>query len=388
MRLRRVRARTVTLKNYRNHEHTTLVCADGINVLVGNNGEGKTNALEGISHLCLTKSFFGSNDRTALQRGKEEFELIGEFVSDRSISFINRAQYDSRSGQKSFWINKSLVEKFSSLIGQFPVVVLSPESGRITTGGPADRRKFLDFVISQASKLYLEDLLEYRRILKQRNKILFDARLARSDPSQLLEPWDESLVATGSRVVSKRREFLKEFSPHITSSYTQLAGRGEVPMLGYEPSVGRLDADSQEAVRREFERKLADRQVEERQLGTTVVGPHRDELELRLSGLDLRKFASQGQHKSFLIALKVAEFCYLKERCSETPMLLLDDIFSELDAERSARLLGVIQRLGQSFISTTGLTMFPQTFEWSGLNKKVLIRGGAVYEGEASQGGN
>lgn len=378
-----MRVRTVTLRNYRNHAQTTLACAEGVNVCVGDNGAGKTNALEGISYLCLTKSFFGSNDRTALQNGKPEFSLYGEFVSDRGITFHNQATYDSRTAQKSFSINKSPVERFSSVIGQFPVVVLSPESADITAGGPSSRRKFLDFVISQANRVYLEDLLEYRRILKQRNKILFDARILRTDATDLLGPWDESLITTGSRLMLRRRQFIEEFSSHMASAYRSLAGELEIPQLLYAPLVGNRSEGSLEDVQKEFQDELRHIQTDERHAGTTLVGPHRDEMELRLGELDLRKFASQGQHKTFLIALKVAEFFYLKERCNETPMLLLDDIFSELDPHRSARLLDLIGGLGQTFITTTSVSMFPSTYQWSGSNRKFIIRGGAVEYGKA-----
>lgn len=373
-----MKLRTVTLNQYRNHAHTTMECGEEINALVGKNGEGKTNALEGISYLCLTKSFFGNTDRTALQQGKEIFSVEGEFVSDAGIAYHVFAQYDSRTAEKLFSINRLPVDRFSSVIGQFPVVILSPESNGITARGPGERRKFLDFVISQASKMYLEDLLEYRRIVKQRNRILLNTQSTRSDYSELLEPWDETLVMTGCRITQRREMFLQEFRPHLLRVYESLTGSDEMPWLDYRASIKAETGASLDVLREMFWKELHKRRGEERQVSTTLVGPHRDEMELTLDNLDLRKYASQGQHKTFLIALKVAEFFYLREHKGETPILLLDDVFSELDAGRAARVLEMLGNLGQAFITATDLQLAPEGFAWGGKNRKFFVQHGAV----------
>lgn len=379
-----MRLKSLRLRNFRNHAETTIHCCDQTNVFLGENGEGKTNILEAISYLCLTKSFFGSNDSTVLQIEKPDFELNGQIQSDGETSYHIRALYSGDTKEKTFSINKSPVEKFSSVVGQFPVVILSPESGAVTFGAPADRRKFMDFVIAQSSKLYLEDLLEYRRILKQRNKILLDAKLQRTDCSELLEPWDNGLVERGALLMQRRWNFVQEFHPHIVQAQRLLSDETETPLLQYHPSVAADSFKEQGDIRERFYNALRRAKNEERRTGSTTVGPHKDELEFTINNLGLRKFASQGQHKTFLIALKTAEFFYLRERCTETPILLLDDVFSELDNHRSKKLLELIHTLGQTFITATNENIFPANFDWTESNRKFFVHRGAVAYDEAS----
>ena len=262
------------------------------------------------------------------------------------------------------------------------MVVLSPESGEITTGGPADRRRFLDFVISQASKVYLEDLLEYRRVLRQRNRVLFEGKVSRTDASDLLEPWNQELVDRGVRIVHRRNLFLEELQPLVAESYSSIAGRAENPMMRYESSVGTENLTSEEAIRQAFVKELKRKASEEKRFGITLVGPHRDELLLEINNLGVRSHASQGQHKTFLIALKVAEFLYLQSKRNERPILLLDDIFTELDGQRAEKLLALTGSVGQSFITTTSGSVFPADFNWANENKRFVVHGGTVeHEG-------
>ncbi|MBI3788313.1 MAG: DNA replication/repair protein RecF [Ignavibacteriales bacterium] len=378
-----MRLKSLRLRNFRNHTETAIQCCDKTNVFLGENGEGKTNILEAISYLCLTKSFFGSSDSTALQLGKSGFELNGEIHSDGEITYHTKVSYDGDPREKMFSINKSPVEKFSSVIGQFPIVILSPEGSSVTFGMPADRRKFMDFVISQSSKLYLEDLLEYRRILKQRNKILLDAKLQRTDCSELLEPWDNGLVERGALLMQRRWNFVQEFYPHIVIAHRLLSEEAETPSLQYHPSVAVDSFEEQGVIRDQLFDALRQARNEERRTGSTTVGPHKDELDFTINNLELRKFASQGQHKTFLVALKTAEFFYLRERCNETPLLLLDDVFSELDSHRSKQLLELIHSLGQTFITATNESLFPANFDWTESNRKFFVHQGAVVYDEA-----
>jgi len=369
------------IRNFRNHEHTILECADGINAILGNNGEGKTNIVEAVSYLCLTKSFYASGDAVVLQIGKQSFEIHGQFVSDSQVQKSVSASYETSTARKSVAINTSPVETFSSIIGQFPVVVLSPEQSGITFGAPSERRKFLDLVVSQSSKLYLDRLLNFRRILRQRNRVLLQGKLTRKDCSKALEPWNESFAQAGSELMVRRETFVREFQRYMVEAYEQLAGSHEKPSLKYEPSVSGLELEEPDSVRETLHQELNRHFDEECRTGTTVAGPHRDELDFRVNGLALRKFASQGQHKTFLVALKLAEFFYLKECCRETPILLLDDVFSELDGQRSQRLLSLVEPLGQVFITTTDERMFAGN-SWSGKNRKIFIREGEIVNAE------
>jgi len=371
----------IRLEQFRNHSRTALQCGDTMNIFLGDNGEGKTNILEAVSYLCLTKSFYAGNDRVATRIGNEYFIVEGDLHSDRGVDFSVRVAFDAVNAEKKFLVNNAEVETLSSVIGRFPVVILSPEGGAVTFGAPADRRKFIDLAISQANKRYFEELLEYRRVLKQRNKVLFDARMSRQDYSDVIEPWTKNLVEHGTQLIVKRREFLREFSPYIADAFQQLTGEQETPALHYAPSVTLDEGSAAPEIENRFSTQLQEQFVEERRAATTLVGPHRDEIEFTINGRDLRKFASQGQHKTFLVALKVAEFFYLKEQCSETPLLLLDDVFSELDEHRSHRLLGMVRRLGQTFITSTSEHVFADALEWGNGAKKFFVRQGVVsYE--------
>lgn len=375
-----MKIRRIHVQNFRNHTHSSASFGGGINAVLGENGEGKTNLLEAISYLCLTKSFFGSSDAVVLQVGENRFELAGELEAENGIQYTIATTYDRERAEKKVSINRAVVGSFSEVIGSFPVVVLSPESGAITTGGPADRRKFVDFVISQSSKVYLEDLLEYRRVLRQRNRVLFDGKVTRSDCSELLEPWDEELIDRGVRITHRRNIFLKELQPLVAEAYAGVAGKEESPSITYQPSLQRAANADEGQLREQFKEELRRTAAEERKLGLTLVGPHRDELQLRIQGLDVRSHASQGQHKTFLVALKMAEFLYLEAKRNERPILLLDDIFTELDAHRAGRLLALTESTGQAFITATSDSVFPADFDWSGSHKRFVVRQGTIED--------
>lgn len=377
-----MKIRDLHVRKFRNHTQTDVVFAGGVNALMGQNGAGKTNLLEAISYLCLTKSFFGSAEGVALQIGENGFEISGELEGDAGFRHNVAVTYNHAEKEKDFFIDRAKVERFSSVVGQFPVVVLSPESGGITTGGPADRRRFLDFVISQGSKVYLEDLLEYRRVLRQRNRVLSESKAARTDGSDLLEPWNQELVDRGARIVHRRSTFLQDLLPLVVESYGSIAGRVENPTMEYEPSVICKGPASEEEIRRAFAEELKRKATEEKRFGISLVGPHRDELRLNINSQDVRSHASQGQHKTFLIALKIAEFLYLQSKRNERPILLLDDIFTELDKHRAEKLLALTESVGQAFITTTSDSIFPADFNWVDSNKRFVVQRGKVeHEG-------
>ena len=361
------------LRSFRNHNETAFEFGSQINVLLGENGQGKTNALEALSFLCLTKSFYASADATVMQQEKKFFEIKSTLESDEGKEFQVRVTYDDVKKEKKFTINGADVEKFSTVIGMFPVVILSPENNSITFGSPADRRKFIDLVISQSSKSYVEDSIEYRRIVRQRNVILSNAK--GRDCSNEISPWNEMLVKHGSRIVHKRLNFLTEFEPYIAQTYLDIVAERETPKIEYMPTVSVQKKSSLEEIAVAMETKLTKKKNDELRFQTTLVGPHRDDIHFSLNGLSLKQFASQGQHKTFLIALKVAEFFFLKERCNETPIFLLDDVFSELDEYRSKKILLLAESLGQIFITTTSEKIFGGA-EWNSKRKKFFIKNG------------
>jgi DNA replication and repair protein RecF len=347
-----------------------------VNLFLGDNGEGKTNILEGISYLCLSKSFYAANDTIVMNIQKNGFVVTGDFLSDANIFYETRVVFDKLQNQKTITVNKAKIDKASSLFGQFPVVILSPEQSSITIGAPSDRRRFVDFVISQSSRTYLEYLIEYKRILKQRNKILSDMMFSHKENNTAIEPWNENLVRVGTALVEKRIEFIEDFQTIVIDSYATVAGITERPEISYVSSF--KCAAGKEAIETTFHQALKDRDQEERRIGHSLVGPHRDEFIFKINKLDTRNFASQGQHKTFLIAIKLAEFFYLKERCNEIPILLLDDVLSEMDGRRSQRLLETIAELGQVFITSTD----ERALNWipivSSNPRKFFVRQGTI----------
>lgn len=365
------------LRSFRNHRETAFDFGARVNVLLGENGQGKTNALEALSFLCLTKSFYASSDATVMQHQQAFFEIKSTLVSDEGKEFQVRVAYDDVKKEKKFTINGADAEKFSSVIGMFPVVVLSPENNAITFGSPADRRKFADLVISQSSKAYVEDSLEYRRIVRQRNAVLTEAN--GRDCSTAIAPWNEMLVNIGARIIHRRNRFLNEFAPFIARTYLDIVDERETPKIEYAPSVAVTEESTVEGIAEAMMTKLQRKRNDELRFRTTLVGPHRDEMVFTLNGTSLKQYASQGQHKTFLVALKVAEFFYLKERCNETPVFLLDDVFSELDEHRSRSLLTVAESLGQIFVTTTSEKVFGGA-EWNNERRKFFIRNGALAD--------
>jgi DNA replication and repair protein RecF len=375
-----MRVLEVRLRNFRNHEQTEIPCATRANIFLGANGQGKTNIVEAVAYLCLTKSFYAANDRTVVQVGEPGFRVAGVLESDHETSYRVVVEFDRGESGKRFWINDTPVDHLSSVIGRFPVVVVSPEHHAVTFGSPADRRKFLDLVIAQSSRSYMDDLLEYRKALRQRNRILLDERMKGRSSGELVEAWNETLITRGTRLIIRRREFVAELIPLLERVYRSIGAADEQPLVEYRASVGEGGTVGG-AVREAFERELAMSRETERRFGSTQVGPHRDELRFAINDLDLRGYASQGQHKTFLTALKIAEFLYLRAQCAESPILILDDVFSELDRARRGRLLDVVQPLGQMFITTTDREVLEEKLLGGGENRCFEVSAGKVAYG-------
>lgn len=370
----------LSLKHFRNHTDSSFDFGNKTNIFVGDNGQGKTNVIEAISYLCLTKSFYANSDVNVLNFESEIFEVKGKFVSDNISEYDIRVAFDKQQNEKVYSVNKYRVEPFSSVIGKFPIVICSPEHALITNSGPGERRKFVDLVISQSNSSYFQKLISFRKVLKHRNKILFDARITKQDFSSAIEPWNEQLVNQGSYLISKRKGFVKEFSEYIQSAYQLLVSFEEVPTIEYQSVMNIKGVEDEKEIQDIYWQTLRNCEQEEKKFGTTLVGPHRDEFVFKLKGLEIRKYASQGQHKTFLVALKFGEFRYLKERCNEIPLLLLDDIFSELDEHRSGKLLNFVETLSQTFITTTNPRLF--LYDLRSLNgcKVFCIKNGLVEE--------
>ena len=223
----------LTLKNFRNHTNTEVEWGKRLNIITGSNGAGKTNLIDAIHYLCMSRSFVSSTDQYVLQFGEKELVINGKFSGSIRSNFHVTCSY-SRSNGKKILINESPLDKLSDLIGMVPVVVLSPDDKKLTSEGPSERRSFLDSFISQLSKTYLKDLIEFRRVLKQRNTLLSNLSLSQSALRALLEPWDEQLIRLGSKITIKRAEILNRFSTYLQQGYELIAGIGHQPKLEYK----------------------------------------------------------------------------------------------------------------------------------------------------------
>ena len=365
----------VQLTNFRNHSESSLDFTGGVNIITGTNAQGKTSILEALSYVCLTKSFIQQSDSAVPKFGTEWFAIEAVIETDRNIFSNVRVAFDKGTGKKYFW-NKNEVKKSADVIGMFPIVVLSPNDFALTGGAPSERRKFADMVLSQISRSYLEELIEYRRALKQRNKILLDGKLNNAVDSDLLAAWTDALITHGARVMMKRDGFIREFQETFVNTYTSLVEYGEAPELVYEPSFP-VDGNIPET----FHAALSKFSKVERARGSTLVGPHRDDIGFILNNMPLREFASQGQHKTFLVALKIAEFHYIRSMLSETPAMLLDDVMTELDYTRATKTIRAVSELGQTFITSTDMLNIDEKLLDMRDTKFHLVReGSVVYE--------
>lgn len=382
-----MRAQNLTISNFRNHSSTSITdFASGINVISGQNGEGKTSILEALSVSALTKSFTNAADNTLVQTGSEYFSLDAQFTSDLGVGLHSQVEYHTGPpAKKSIYVNNDRLRRASDLIGRIPIVALTPDDKVITGGAPEERRRFLSLVLSQSSRLYLEDEIEFRKALRHRNSLLGklkDQGAGLTKAHTQLAPWTEVIIERSARIMSRRSAFVAEFSPFLLESYKLVSGASESPSLRYAPMGFERHGGSAHEMRSFLEEEYARRELEELKRGMTLIGAHRDDLIIMIDPeREAKRFASQGQHKSLLVAMKLAEFSYLRESTNETPILLLDDVFSELDANRSKRLLQLIAsgRFGQTFISSTTRENFDVMIDFSSNQHRLfVVEGGMV----------
>jgi DNA replication and repair protein RecF len=342
----------ITLRNFRKHINTNLNFSTGLNYIIGGNGQGKTSVLEAIYYLCTTKGF-GSGDQGVLRFNENDFEITGSFrgtVEDKVKVFFSLDE-----NKKYYILNGKNVNRVSDVIGKFPVVMLTPRDHDITQEGPAERRKFVDSVLSQASETYFRDLLEYNKTLRQRTAVLNKLKeFKRDDYIIELNAWSENLVKLGSTLIRKRIKFINFFLPYVLESYSKIMESKEIPAIKYSY----LEGYEGEDIESRFEELIAERRSDEMRRGVNLVGPHRDEFIFELDGLNLKSFGSQGQHKTFQVVLRFAEFFYLKEASGKTPVFMLDDVFGELDMKRSEKISSYLREVGQAFITLTDFTNF------------------------------
>ncbi len=354
---------SLRLTSFRAHERSECAFAPSVNLFYGPNGAGKTNILEAIHYLCLGKSFITSSDRYAVRKGAGHLEVEGVFARDDRRDLRVRMAYVPGEGKRIF-VNGAPLERLSDVVGKLPIVVFSPQDASLTSGGPDERRRFMDNILSQAGPLYLDSLLKFRRVLKQRNRLLTKLKEQRGlNASDVLASWDHELVKLGSRIVAARARFAEEFSQYLDRAYHEIEAVAERPTLEYDTIDGFVSTMDEEEVAELYREKLLESSHRERRRELTLIGPHRDELVFRLDKLLVRRYASQGQHRTFGMAMKLAKYFYLHDRTGEYPVLLLDDVFDHLDQQRSAAFLHLLQtdRIGQSIITATDVRPFAES---------------------------
>lgn len=337
------------LKNFRLHKNTVLKFSENLNYIIGGNGQGKTTILEAIYYLCTTKSLGQSLDKEAVNFEENYFEIKGKF-SDKTDNKV-KVQYSLENNKKSTFINDKYLGKASELIGKFPVVTLVQSDHAITLGSPSERRKFVDSVISQSNETYLKFLIEYNRTLRQRSSLLSQIKDGyNSVLMDQLEAWTESLIKAGTEIIKHRIKFCTEFIDYVCLAYEKVMKGREKPAIEYLFLENGGDVEKIEEIFRE--KILLERNNELRRT-VNLVGPHRDDFLFTINNMELRKYGSQGQHKTFQIALRFGEFFYIKDKLNKTPVFLMDDVFGELDTERALKISEYLNEVGQAFITMT-----------------------------------
>ena len=344
-----MRLTSIRLRHFRAHTDTTLSLAPGMTLLLGPNGAGKTNILEAVTLLCSGKSFLASSDAPLVQRGAGHVEVEGQTESDRGAASKLRVAIVLGEGKRAF-ANGVALDRLADLVGRVPFVVLSPADYELTAGGPSERRQMVDATLSQAYPVYLTDLLAYRRALRQRNALLMSVRRGGALPPGTMDAWDAELASHGSRLVTRRAEFLGRFGAFVAQAHHLLQEPGAPPSLRYAPSFDTPDGEDPYDA---FRAALKQTERRGRDSGRTLVGPHLDEVTFLLDGVDLRPYASQGQHRTFALSLRIAQALFLREHLDEAPVVLLDDVFGPLDAARSRVLLDLLAsgQIGQSIVT-------------------------------------
>ena len=335
---------SIQLKNYRNYESLDMKLDKGTNILYGDNAQGKTNILEAIYLGGTTKSHRGSKDREIIKFEEDESH-IRMVVSKKNMKY-RIDMHLKKNKAKGVAINGLPIKKARELFGIVNLVFFSPEDLNIIKNGPGERRRFIDLELCQLNAIYLTDLSNYNHIVNQRNKLLKDLAF-RPELMDTLDIWDLQMAEFGKKIIQARAKFIEKLNEIIQDIHRNLTGNRETLQLVYEPSVTAESIEQEIARNRERDLKFK----------LTTIGPHRDDLCVMVNGMDIRKFGSQGQQRTAALSLKLSEIYLVKEVVKDTPVLLLDDVLSELDSNRQNYLLNSIHDV-QTVITCTGLDEF------------------------------
>lgn len=354
--------KSLELANFRNYEELNISFDKGTNILYGDNAQGKTNILEAIYVSATTKSHKGSKDKEIINFDKEEAHIRTYLEKENVETRVDMHLRKNKS--KGIAIDGQKIKKAADLMGLLNVVFFSPEDLSIIKDGPAERRRFADMELCQLDSFYLYNLNHYNKIIGQRNKLLKDMYF-QPELKETLNIWDSQLVSFGSKIIERREQFVKQLGDIIFDIHKKLSGGKEELVIAYEPDVSIKD----------FEKQMKYNQDKDIRLKQTTTGPHRDDFSFVVNGVDIRKYGSQGQQRTAALSLKLSEIELVKKISKDTPVLLLDDVLSELDSNRQNYLLNSIGNI-QTIITCTGLDEFINNrFE---INKIFKVTNGTV----------
>jgi DNA replication and repair protein RecF len=360
--------KSLELNNYRNYENLSISFSSGSNLFYGDNAQGKTNILESIYLASTSKSHRGSKDKELIRFGEEESH-IRLFLEKKEIEHRIDIHLKKKKS-KGIAIDGMPIRKSGDLLGMLNIIFFSPEDLSIIKNGPGERRRFLDMELCQLQKIYMYDLTQYNKILKQRNQLLaqifYDKNLI-----DTLDVWDIQLAQYGISIMEKRKVFIKELNEIIGNIHEKLTGGKEKIIVSYENHVEE-DFMYQLKKRREIDLKYRN----------TGIGPHRDDMKIMVNGIDVRTYGSQGQQRTAALSLKLSEIELVKRKIGDMPILLLDDVLSELDSNRKSYLLDSIRGI-QTFITCTGLEEFVNS--QLNIDKLFYIKDGSVKKEEQEE---
>lgn len=357
----------ISLLNYRNLQEVNVKFSSKINCLIGSNGMGKTNLLDAVYYLSFCKSAVNASDSSNIMHDAPFFMLQGDYRSDSGIDSVVSCGL-KRGEKKMFRKDGKLYERLSDHIGTVPLVMVSPADNELIAGGSEERRRFMDVVISQYDKEYLQSLIRYNRALQQRNALLRGEREPDADMFSLIE---EMMTEEALFINARRKGFIDELVPIFTRFHNAITGGNEPVSLGYRSHLN--DGNLLEILRSS--------RGDDRRLGHTSKGVHRDELTMQLGGYPLRREGSQGQNKTFLVSLKLAQYDFLRTKGGEMPLLLLDDIFDKLDSRRVEQIIALVagEGFGQIFITDVNREHIDSILESvSGDYRLFEVQGGCV----------
>ncbi len=361
----------LSVLNFKNYEEAQLELSEKINCFLGNNGEGKTNLLDAIYYLSFCKSYFNPIDSQNIKHEEPFFVVEGYYQNNDKEEVIYCGL--KRNQKKQFKRNKKNYEKLADHIGSIPLVIITPLDILLIIDGSDTRRKFVDGIISQYDRSYLTNLLAYNKALNHRNLLLKSFWLNRNFDQEALDVWDEQLVQYGDLIYESRKKFIEDFTPIFQKYYTQISKDQEKVELEYR---SQLNDGS-------FNDLLKENIAKDRGNHYSNVGIHKDDLTFNLGGLQLKKFGSQGQQKTYLLALKLAQAELIQNISKEKVTVLLDDIYDKLDGQRMSQLMGIVGGgdFGQVFITDTNLERIPNLLAKENINfKSFTIEQGVVKD--------